>query len=139
MSTGLILGITLGTVAVLSCVVLVVVGVVTGKPDTSPAAATAGPATQARTTAAGNPAPTSAKASPSPAMVTMPDLVKKNAAIAQDELEQLGFTRIQFGSQDAEDTVVLLASNWTVTKQSTPAGTQVSTSTLIVLTCTKKA
>ncbi len=36
------------------------------------------------------------------------------------------------------NTVVLLLSNWTVTKQSTPAGSKVSTDTLIVLTCTKK-
>jgi beta-lactam-binding protein with PASTA domain len=69
----------------------------------------------------------------------MPNVVKKNAAVAQDELEKLGFTKIQFGSQDAEDKVVLLVSNWTVTKQSTAAGAQVATDTLIVLTCTKKA
>ncbi len=126
MSTGLILGITLGGVAILSCVVLLVVAAATGKPVGTTAAA---PPT---------PSPTPAKASPSPMMVVMPNLLKKNAAVAQDELEKLGFKRVQFGSQDAEDTVVLVASNWTVTKQSTAAGAQMSTDTLIVLTCTKK-
>lgn len=68
----------------------------------------------------------------------MPNLVDKNAAVAMDELEKLGFTKVQLGSQDEENTVVILAANWTVKKQSTAAGTQVPTDTLIVLTCTKK-
>lgn len=68
----------------------------------------------------------------------MPNMVGQNAAVADDQLRKLGFTKIQYGSQDPNDTVVLLLSNWTVTKQSTAAGTQVTTDTLIVLTCTKK-
>jgi hypothetical protein len=68
----------------------------------------------------------------------MPDLVGENAAVAADKLRQLGFTRIEFGSQDEQDTWVLLPANWTVAKQSAKAGTMVSTDTLIVLTCTKK-
>ena len=51
---------------------------------------------------------------------------------------KLGFANIQYGSQDRNDTVVLLASNWTVTKQSAKAGSKVPTDTLIVLTCTKE-
>ncbi|WP_433612550.1 PASTA domain-containing protein [Dactylosporangium sp. CA-139114] len=81
----------------------------------------------------------SASPSPSPKVVAMPNVVGKNAAVAMDELERLGFTKIQLGSQDREDTVVILAANWTVTKQSTAAGTEVPTDVLIVLTCTKKA
>ncbi|GAA4243119.1 hypothetical protein GCM10022255_000840 [Dactylosporangium darangshiense] len=69
----------------------------------------------------------------------MPNVVGKNAAVAMDELQRLGFTKIQLGSQDPGDTVVILAANWTVAKQSTPAGTQAPTDALIVLTCTKKA
>lgn len=69
----------------------------------------------------------------------MPDLVGENAAVADDRLRKLGFTNIQFGSQDENDTVVLLLANWTVTKQSTKAGMKVPVDTLIVLTCTKKA
>jgi beta-lactam-binding protein with PASTA domain len=73
-----------------------------------------------------------------PKTVTMPRLTGENAAIADDKLRQLGFTRIQYGSQDENDTVVLLLSNWTVTKQSTKAGAKISADTLIVLTCTKQ-
>ena len=72
-------------------------------------------------------------------MVTMPNLVGKNAAVAQDELKRLGLTKVQLGSQDQGDSVVILAANWTVTKQSHPAGGQITADTLIVLTCTKKA
>jgi hypothetical protein len=54
-----------------------------------------------------------------PHLVVMPDLVGLNAAVASDKLQKLGFTKIQYGSQDAEDKVVLLLTNWTVTKQST--------------------
>ncbi|GAA3455698.1 hypothetical protein GCM10018962_75310 [Dactylosporangium matsuzakiense] len=95
------------------------------------AATTSAPATSAPTVKSN---PTSA----APQTVAMPNVVKKNAAVAEDELKKLGFTKIQFGSQDAEDKVVLLLANWTVTKQSTAAGEQVTTDTLIVLTCTKK-
>ena len=68
----------------------------------------------------------------------MPNVVGQNAAVSADQLRRLGLTNIQYGSQDTNDTVVLLLSNWTVTKQSTAAGTKVTTDTLIVLTCTKK-
>jgi beta-lactam-binding protein with PASTA domain len=67
----------------------------------------------------------------------MPNVVGTNAAVAYDQLQKLGFKKIQFGSQDPNSTVVLMPSNWTVTKQSTKVGEQVTTDTLIVLTCTK--
>ncbi|RAO01591.1 hypothetical protein GAR05_01762 [Micromonospora saelicesensis] len=68
----------------------------------------------------------------------MPNVVGKNAAVAADQLRKLGFTEVQYGSQDENDTVVLLASNWTVTKQSAKAASKVPSDTLIVLTCTKQ-
>ncbi|NJC69576.1 PASTA domain-containing protein [Planosporangium thailandense] len=68
----------------------------------------------------------------------MPNVVGTNAAVAQDQLQKLGFKKIEFGSADKDHSVVLLPSNWTITKQSAQAGTQVPTDTLIVLTCTKE-
>lgn len=70
--------------------------------------------------------------------VAMPKVTGKNAAVADDELRKLGFTNIRYGSQDQDDKVVLLLSNWTVTKQSAKAGAKTKTDTLIVLTCTKE-
>lgn len=105
------------------------------------------PGVQATTAAPTEPptaAPTSADArtsSPSPAgpkTVAMPRVTGENAAVADDKLRKLGFTNIQYGSQDRDDTVVLLLSNWTVTKQSTASGKKIKTDTLIVLTCTKQ-
>lgn len=91
---------------------------------------------------AGSPPPPPAAATttaPVPAApVRMPNLVGQNAAVADDQLKRLGFTNVQFGSRDPNDTVVLLLSNWTVTKQSTKAGTKVDPATLVVLTCTKQ-
>lgn len=68
----------------------------------------------------------------------MPNLIGKNAAIADDELKRLGFTNIQYGSADPDDKVVLLLANWTVTKQSAKAGERLPSDALIVLTCTKQ-
>ena len=83
-------------------------------------------------------APTTPVAPPKPTTVVMPNLVGMNAAVAQDKLEKLGLTNIQFGSQDENDTFVLLAANWTVTKQSHKKGTRVALDDLVVLTCTKQ-
>jgi len=95
------------------------------------------------TTEAPTAAPTTAAAPTStapvgPKTVTMPKVTGENAAVADDKLRKLGFTNIQYGSQDKDDTFVLLLGNWTVTKQSAKAGTKVKTDTLIVLTCTKQ-
>jgi hypothetical protein len=87
------------------------------------------------------PSPTAGEPSPSGTpvkTVTMPKVVGENAAVADDKLRKLGFTNIQYGSQDEDDKVVLLLTNWTVAKQSAKAGGKVSTDTLIVLTCTKE-
>ncbi len=68
----------------------------------------------------------------------MPDLVGENAAVADDTLRRLGFTNIQYGSQDKDDKFVIWLPNWTVTKQSVEPGEEVPLDTLIVLTCTKE-
>ncbi|WP_157748342.1 PASTA domain-containing protein [Micromonospora echinaurantiaca] len=68
----------------------------------------------------------------------MPNLVGMNAAVAEDKLKQLGLTNIRFGSQDPNDTFVVLPQNWTVTKQSHKKGTKVGLDELVVLTCTKQ-
>ena len=84
--------------------------------------------------------PAEAKTSGKPVAedIEMPDLVGKNAAVAQDELKRLGFTNIQLGSADEHDTLVLLAANWTVVEQSADAGEKLPADALIVLTCSKK-
>jgi hypothetical protein len=102
--------------------------------STVPTAAPSTPATSSAPTVPPVTSPTSV----APATVVMPNVVGQNAAVAADQLRKLGLTDVQYGSQDENDTVVLLASNWTVTKQSTKAGSKVPTDTLIVLTCTKE-
>lgn len=72
------------------------------------------------------------------ATIPMPDLVGKNAAIAKDELERLGFTDIELGSADPNDTLVIIAANWTVVEQSHEPDERVPSDALIVLTCSKK-
>lgn len=47
--------------------------------------------------------PPVATTSAAPAEAVMPDLVGENAAVADDRLRKLGFTNIQFGSQDEND------------------------------------
>ncbi|NYT96287.1 PASTA domain-containing protein [Salinispora sp. H7-4] len=70
--------------------------------------------------------------------MAVPDLVGENAQIAYEKLTELGFTKVKFGSQDADDQIVLYPPNWTVTKQSTEAGAKLRTDRTIVLTCTKE-
>lgn len=70
--------------------------------------------------------------------VELPDVVGKNTAIAYDELTALGFTNIQLGSADEEDTVVIVMANWTVVDQEPAAGEMLSTEATIVLTNTKE-
>jgi beta-lactam-binding protein with PASTA domain len=75
---------------------------------------------------------------PESAQLEVPDLVGLNAAIALEELRMAGFTNIQLGSVDEDDTVVLAASNWTVVEQSAVPGAVQTSSDLIVLSCTKE-
>jgi pyruvate/2-oxoglutarate dehydrogenase complex dihydrolipoamide acyltransferase (E2) component len=138
MSTGVILAIVFGALAVL-CVGGGIVSVLAGdtKPDSGPtapaAAATTAPPAAATTAAPATSAPPAA-----PVTATVPNLVGKNAAVAADELKKLGFKNIKFGSVDKEDTFVVLPENWKVAEQSHPAGSTVATDTLFVLGCTKQ-
>ncbi|WP_425730284.1 PASTA domain-containing protein [Micromonospora sp. DT44] len=147
----LVVGLIAGSVALLiGCCGGVAIGRSMGESDPAPTAIASAPADAPRTTNAPStpsvsaeiPAASSTPAAPlsstAPETVAMPNVVGQNAAVAADQLRDLGFTKIQYGSQDEHDTVVLLASNWTVTKQSTKAGSKVPTDTLIVLTCTKQ-
>ena len=90
------------------------------------------------TPTASEPLSTFAPPSPTAKRITMPNLVGENASVAADKLKKLGFTKIEYGSADGDDAVVLLPQNWTVKAQSPKAGAQVSTGDLVVLTCTKK-
>lgn len=129
---------------VLLCLVCGIIGAIVGgdpdEPEARPPAAATTTATappSARPPVETTPpAPPSATAA---SMVAMPNLVGENAAVAEDQLRKLGFTRIEFGSQDANDTLVIVRANWTVAKQSAKPGTNVPTDTLIVLTCTKQS
>lgn len=76
--------------------------------------------------------------SPTVPVITMPNVVGENAAVAEDRLKSLGFKRIEFGSGDASRGLVLVPANWTVLKQSPAAGAKVPAETLVVLTCTKE-
>ena len=127
MSTAAILAIVFGALAALC----MIGGVVSSlAEDEAPEPATA-------TTRAAAPPPANTSA-PAPTMATVPNLVGKNAAVAEAELEKLGFTNIKLGSVDQYDTVVILPENWKVAEQSHPAGQTIPTDTLIVLGCTKQ-
>lgn len=99
----------------------------------TPATATPSPAATSSTSRpAASPSPTG---TPAP----MPSLIGRNAAVALDDLKRLGITNVQLGSATAGDTMVLLATNWTVIEQSIPVGTVVQPGQLVVLTCKKNA
>jgi hypothetical protein len=70
-------------------------------------------------------------------IVTMPDIVGVNAAVAEDQLHRLGLRNLEFTSGDKRYLLVLVLRNWTVTKQSVAAGTRVDKTAPIVLTCVK--
>lgn len=79
------------------------------------------------------------EASPEPVLLTIPDdLPGQNAQIAYDQLMELGFTNIRFGSIDENDTVVILPMNWTVVEVAPEPGTEHRSDSTVVLTCTKQ-
>ncbi|WFE47570.1 PASTA domain-containing protein [Verrucosispora sp. WMMD1129] len=151
LGTGAIIGIVVGAL-VLACCGITGIAALFGansqqqaNPKSS-AAAIASPVSPSAAPPAPTPPPTTtapevttaATTTPAaPTKLVMPNLKGTNAAIADDKLRKLGFTNIRFGSQDERDTVVLLLTNWTVTKQSTKAGAKLLPDDLIVLTCTK--
>jgi hypothetical protein len=137
-------------VAVATAAAALLVGCVGGlvlgnvNPDQDQAAGeTTAPATEASPTESPTPdraaSTTPAYQSTEPVTLTIPDdLVGQNAAVAQDRLERMGFTRIEFGSVDPDNTVVLLPSNWTVMSVEPEPGSEVLSDSLLVLRCTKQ-
>ena len=80
--------------------------------------------------------PVSATASPTPALITVPDVVGQNAAVAVDMLKKVGFTNIDLGTVDGRP-FVALPQNWTVKTQSAKPGQALRADAKIVLGCTK--
>ncbi|MGB8995005.1 MAG: PASTA domain-containing protein [Pseudonocardiaceae bacterium] len=73
-----------------------------------------------------------------PKIVTLPDVVGQNGAIAQDALRSLGLTKVDLAADAASGKeVVLVPENWHVTKIEPKAGTQVRTDQTVVVTMTK--
>lgn len=91
-----------------------------------------------------DPSPTAGEPTESPEPTEIPvlaipdNLVGINAAVAEDELRRLGFERIEFGSADPDETVVILPQNWTVVEVAPEPGSEVPADSTIVLTCTKQ-
>jgi hypothetical protein len=83
--------------------------------------------------AGGQPA---APAATAPAVLTMPDTIGQNAAVAADALHKVGFTNIDLGTVDGRR-MVLLPQNWTVKAQSAPAGARLAPDAKIVLGCAR--
>ena len=83
------------------------------------------------TTSPGRPATTTPAA-----LITMPDVVGENAAVAVDEMEALGFTDIDLGTTDGHR-MIILPQNWTVTTQSAKPGERLRADTKIVLGCAR--
>jgi hypothetical protein len=80
--------------------------------------------------------PPSAVAPASPTLLTVPNEIGKNAAVALDDLHKLGFTNVDLGTVDGHEFVVL-PQNWTVRTQSAPAGSQLAGDAKIVLGCAR--
>ncbi|HZA15756.1 MAG TPA: PASTA domain-containing protein, partial [Pseudonocardiaceae bacterium] len=73
-----------------------------------------------------------------PSIVTLPNVVGQNGAIAEDTLRSLGLTKIQMAADAASGReVVLNPANWTVTKIEPTAGTQIRSDQTVVVTMTK--
>jgi hypothetical protein len=132
-STPVILAIVFGVLAAL-CIGGGIISSVAEDADPDPVATATRAAAAEPTTTRVTPNTTPAV----PTMVTVPNLVGKNAAVASDELKRIGFTNIKFGSVDQYDTVVILPENWKVAEQSHVPGLTIATDTLFVLGCTKQ-
>ncbi|MET7749887.1 PASTA domain-containing protein [Micromonospora sp. NPDC005367] len=155
LGTGAIIAITIGALVIACCGITGVAALVTGdsEPDAAPsssptvaaaaerdaqAPATATPAAPSSEAAPPPPATTAPATPAAPEKITMPNLKGENAAVADDKLRKLGFTNLQYGSADENDTLVIMLANWTVTKQSAKPGAKLNPDDLIVLTCTKQ-
>ncbi len=78
--------------------------------------------------------PATSRVSPTPAVLTVPNVVGLNASVAVDELRRAGFTNIDLGTVDGRPFVVM-PQNWTVKTQSAAAGTALRADAKIVLGC----
>ncbi|MFI7542278.1 hypothetical protein [Actinoplanes sp. NPDC049599] len=78
------------------------------------------------------PAPTSSAAT----LLTVPDVVGDNAAVALDRLDKIGFTDVDLGTVDGRRAVVL-PQNWTVRTQSAKPGSRLEPDAKIVLGCAR--
>ena len=67
-------------------------------------------------------------------LITMPDVVGQNAAVALDTLTKLGFTNVDLGTVDRH-AIVVMPQNWVVAAQSAKAGEQLLPDAKIVLGC----
>lgn len=73
-----------------------------------------------------------------PSIVTLPDVVGQNGAIAENTLRSLGLKKVEMAADATSGRqVVLSPANWTVTKIEPKAGTQVRSDQTIVVTMTK--
>ncbi|MGH3984355.1 MAG: PASTA domain-containing protein [Pseudonocardiaceae bacterium] len=107
-----------------------------GGPSAAPPVATV--TVQAPVPAAPAPAALAPAAPAAPSIVTLPDVVGQNGAIAEDTLRSLGLTKVQTAADATSGReVVLNPANWTVTKIEPKAGTQIRSDQTVVVTMTK--
>jgi hypothetical protein len=86
----------------------------------------------------GAPGAASSDAPVAPKIVTLPDVIGQNGAIAQDALRSLGLTKVDLAADATSGKqVVLVPENWHVTKMEPKAGTQVRADQTVVVTMTK--
>jgi PASTA domain len=71
-----------------------------------------------------------------PTLLTVPDVVGQNAAVAADRLKKAGFTNVGFGTVDGRAAVVL-PENWSVKTQSAQPGDHLPADAKIVLGCAR--
>jgi hypothetical protein len=103
-----------------------------GTPTPAPTTVTVQAPAPAATGAASSDAPVA------PKIVTLPDVIGQNGAIAQDALRSLGLTKVDLAADPTSGKqVVLVPENWHVTTMEPTAGTQVRTDQTVVVTMTK--
>jgi beta-lactam-binding protein with PASTA domain len=79
-----------------------------------------------------------APSSTAPALVTVPDVVGLNAAVAVDTLKRVGFSNVDLGTVDGHK-FVALPQNWTVKTQSARPGDRLPRDAKIVLGCARNS
>lgn len=69
--------------------------------------------------------------------ITIPDLTGQNAKIAENKLQQLGLTNIDFASATPKYQNVFAPANWTVVGIEPSPGTTVNSTDMVILKVTK--